>query len=124
MGRFCTDDLFLISAHIIPDSPNRQTVTDRILTDDRVEGLRLRRLGINDAYSDRNIRQNPRLLSGRTLIDLQRRKASSIFLGCDGEGLWKRCKTCVFVQNFGFVSQPTVVTRVTSLFQKTRTPNS
>ena len=35
-------------------------------------------------------------------------KASSIFnLGCEGEGLWKRCKTCVFVQNFGFVSQPT-----------------
>ena len=34
-------------------------------------------------------------------------KASSIFnLGCEGEGLWKRCKTCVFVQNFGFVSQP------------------
>ena len=22
-------------------------------------------------------------------------------------GLWKRCITCVFVQNFGFVSQPT-----------------
>ena len=21
-------------------------------------------------------------------------------------GLWKRCITCVFVQNFGFVSQP------------------
>ena len=36
-------------------------------------------------------------------------KASSIFnLGCEGEGLWKRCKTCVFVQNFGFVSQPTL----------------
>ena len=46
---FCTDDLFLMSAQIIPDSPNRQTVTDRILTDDRVEGLRLRRLGINEA---------------------------------------------------------------------------
>ena len=25
-------------------------------------------------------------------------------------GLWKRCITCVFVQNFGFVSQPTYIT--------------
>ena len=24
-------------------------------------------------------------------------------------GLWKRCITCVFVQNFGFVSQPSIV---------------
>ena len=27
-------------------------------------------------------------------------------------GLWKRCITCVFVQNFGFVSQPTRVVQL------------
>ena len=61
-----------MSAQIIPDSPNRQTVTDRILTDDRVEtrGAEMERESLR--------------------------------------GLWKRCITCVFVQNFGFVSQPTV----------------
>ena len=42
VSTFVDDDLFLMSAQIIPDSPNRQTVTDRILTDDRVEGLRWR----------------------------------------------------------------------------------
>ncbi|KAL5260177.1 hypothetical protein ACHWQZ_G010329 [Mnemiopsis leidyi] len=46
-GRFSTDDLFLVSAKIIPDSPNHQTKTDRILTDDRVEELRRRKLRIH-----------------------------------------------------------------------------
>ena len=41
-------------------------------------------------------------------------------------GLWKRCLTCVFVQNFGFVSQPTdrFLSRVVAWIGTTHAPSS